>query len=138
MNHKLEKCLVSCCLIGLPTRYDGICKRNDKCVKHLKNYHFIPICPEQLAGFPTPRPAADIVGGDGFDVLKGQAAVLTIDGADVSRQFIAGAEAVLQIARMQNVSLAILKAGSPSCGNSATPGVTTALLRNNNIDVIEF
>jgi len=138
MNCNSEKCLVSCCLIGLRTRYDGLCKPNNECINRLRKYHYIPVCPEQLAGFPTPRPAADIVGGNGLDVLNGRAAVITIDGTDVSHEFITGAKSVLEIARMQNITCAMLKAKSPSCGSSTILGVTAALLLENNIRVIEF
>ncbi|RUM35499.1 MAG: DUF523 domain-containing protein [Desulfobulbus sp.] len=138
MNQKIKKCLVSCCLTGLPTRYDGICKPHSGCLAMLKDYTYIPVCPEQLGGLPTPRPAADIVGGDGFDVLRGRAAVMTVDKTDLSREFIAGARTVLEIAQAQNIQLALLKSRSPSCASSTVPGVTAALLLENDIQVIEF
>lgn len=138
MNLKPEKCLVSSCLIGLCTRYDGCSKPDAGCLEALKKYHYIPVCPEQLGGLATPRTAADLVGGDGVDVLKGRARVITRDGIDVSAQFTAGAEAVLHIAQSQNVQIALLKARSPSCGLTPAFGVTAALLLKHNICVIEF
>lgn len=35
------------------------------------------ICPEVLGGLPTPRPSAEIIGGNGDDVLDGKAKVIT-------------------------------------------------------------
>ncbi len=138
MSCEPEKCLVSACLIGLCTRYDGCSKPDTACLKTLQNFHYIPVCPEQLGGLPTPRIAADLTGGDGRDVLKGRASVINRDGVDVNKQFIAGAKAVLQIAQAQDIRLAMLKAGSPSCGLTPVPGVTAALLLEHDIRVIEF
>ena len=138
MGCEPEKCLVSACLVGLCTRYDGCSKPNPACLQSLKNFHYIPVCPEQLGGLSTPRTAASLTGGNGRDVLRGRALVVNRSGVDVSRQFIAGAEAVLKIAKAQNIKLAMLKAQSPSCGLSPVTGVTAALLVDNNIRVIEF
>lgn len=69
-------CLVSACLLGLCTRYDGKNKTNKACLHVLKHYQYIPICPEQLGGLPTPRPPAMLMGGDGHAVLDGRARVL--------------------------------------------------------------
>jgi len=138
VNCKPEKCLVSSCLIGLCTRYDGCSKPDAACLQALQDFHYIPVCPEQLGGLPTPRTAADLTGGDGMDVLKGQSLVITRDGVDVSREFIAGAQAVLRIAQAQDIKLAMFKAKSPSCGLTPILGVTTALLLTHDIRIIEF
>lgn len=73
-----------------------------------------------------------------MDILKGHALVINRDGVDVSREFIAGAQAVLQIAMDQDIKLAMLKAKSPSCGLTPMLGVTAALLREHGIHIIEF
>ncbi len=138
MNRKLSNCLVSGCLIGLCTRYDGCSKPDTACLQALQDFHYIPVCPEQLGGLPTPRTAADLTGGDGMDVLKERALVVNRDGVDVSREFIAGAQAVLRIARAQDIKLAMLKAKSPSCGLTPMLGVTAALLLTHDIRIIEF
>ncbi|MCI5141219.1 MAG: DUF523 domain-containing protein, partial [Candidatus Electrothrix sp. ATG1] len=67
----MKKCLISCCLVGLCTRYDGQSKPDKYCLKYLKDFIYIPVCPEQLGGLPTPRPPAELNGGDGMDVLTG-------------------------------------------------------------------
>lgn len=136
----MTKCLISGCLVGLCTRYDGKSKPNKGCLKYLdnlNNYVYIPVCPEQLGGLPTPRPAADVIGGDGMDILIGLTSVMTREGHDVTKEFIAGAEAVLKIAQDQNIQLALLKAQSPSCGVTKL-GVTAALLESNGIKLVEF
>jgi uncharacterized protein YbbK (DUF523 family) len=104
----------------------------------LKPLHWIPICPEQLGGLPTPREAADIVGGNGIDVLGGKAQVVTKSGIDLTAKFILGAEQVLRIARSQHIGTAFLKARSPSCAVHGRIGVTAALLQLHGIQLHEF
>ncbi len=132
-----QNCLISACLLGLCTRYDGKTRPDTFDFSLTEGYHLIPVCPEQLGGLPTPRPAADIVGGDGHDVLQGKAKVLSREGDDFTNEFIKGAEQVLKIAKMFNCQSALLKARSPSCAVSGLPGVTAALLMKNSITVIE-
>ena len=59
-------------------------------------------------------------------------------GRDLSASFIKGATMVLAIARMQDVRVALLKSGSPSCGCTPTIGVTAALLQREGIEVRSF
>lgn len=131
-------CLVSACLLGLCTRYDGLSKRSEQCLRLLEQYHYIPVCPEQLGGLPTPRPPAVLLGGDGHDVLDGRARVIDLHGADLSPAFIRGAEMVLDIARRQGIELALLKSKSPSCGAAPLYGVTAALLQRAGITLRSF
>ena len=44
--------LVSACLLGVACRYDGKSKEVERIKKLLSKYNLIPICPEQLGGFP--------------------------------------------------------------------------------------
>jgi uncharacterized protein YbbK (DUF523 family) len=134
---KAERCLVSACLVGLCTRYDGQSKPNPRCIELLRQFCWVPVCPEQLGGLPTPRSAADL-SGSGAEVLAGRAAVITKQGVDVSQHFIAGAKAVVQIAQAQDIRLALLKDRSPSCGLTPQPGVTAALLLAHGIEVMEW
>ena len=138
MYPKPEKCLVSACLTGLCTRYDGRSKPDRSCLQAIESRQYISVCPEQLGGLTTPRTAADLTGGNGEDVLNNRARVINRQGLDVTGNFIAGAEAVLAIARAQDIKLAMLKAGSPSCGLTPVPGVTAALLLEHNIRILEF
>ena len=129
--------LVSACLLGLKTRYDGKVIPSAACRKAVEGGICIPVCPEQLGGLSTPRTAADLVGGDGHDVLAGRARVVTRDGEDVSENFIQGAKQVLEIARQQEIAKIFLKAGSPSCGLIPKIGVTAALLQREGFTLVE-
>lgn len=130
--------LVSACLVGLCTRYDGNIKTNQECLKRLQLSTWIPICPEQLGGLPTPREAADIIDGDGDEVLAGKRHVITKSGVNVSQEFIKGAKQVLAIAKSQKITGVYLKSGSPSCGATGSLGVTAALLRQHGFCLEEF
>lgn len=136
--------LVSACLLGLPTRYDGKNKDNDQVRKHLKEKGLlpIPVCPEQLAGLTTPRSKCWFDNGDGTDVLAGQGRLVRSDGKEMNSDFIRGAEVTLQIARLTGCKKALFKEGSPSCGvgriylqqqSVAGQGVATAMLRRNSV-----
>jgi len=138
MHKKLPIHLVSSCLVGLCTRYDGRVQGNHTCMQQLRGTIWVPVCPEQLGGLATPRIGADIIGGSGRDVLSGKARVITRKGDDVTAQFICGANQVLQIAKSQPVCSIFLKADSPSCGVSNPQGVTAALLQENNFILKEF
>ncbi len=138
MTSRQTKYIVSACLVGLCTRYDSALKENQECRKYLKDKDWVPLCPEQLGGLPTPREAADIQGGDGADVLEGRAKVLTKSGTDITGEFIKGAEQVLKAAQLINADAAVLKARSPSCAVSGVRGVTAALLEKHNIKLIEY
>lgn len=111
--------LVSACLLGLPTRYDGDDNFNWRLCRLGRRSGLIPVCPEQLGGLPTPRRPAEIKGGDGKAVLRGSAAVLDDAGKDLTGQFLRGAFAALRLARLYRVDGAILKSGSPSCGSGS-------------------
>ena len=139
--------LVSACLLGLPTAYDGRGHPQERLIELAARGQVVPICPEVAGGLPTPRPPAEIVGGDGEDVLDGRARVVTVDGADVTAAFRRGAEEALATARRHGITTAILRERSPSCGSGQIydgshsghlipgQGVTAALLRRNGVRV---
>jgi uncharacterized protein YbbK (DUF523 family) len=141
--------LVSSCLLGERVRYDGSDAACDNTTlqRWLSEGRVVPFCPEVAGGFPVPRPAAEIVPGDGRQVLDGAAIVSDHSGNDVTPYFLAGARKTLDWARLEGVRLAVLKDGSPSCGSSYVydgtfrgmrapgQGVTTALLERNGIRV---
>ncbi len=136
--------IVSACLAGVSCRYDGASCPDEEILSLLEANEVLPVCPEQLGGLSTPREPAEIQGGDGADVLRGQAKVLDIRGRDVTSSFVKGASETLHIAQAARVSEAILKAESPSCGCGriilrgrlvAGDGVTAALLKANGIRV---
>lgn len=136
--------LVSACLLGAPVRHDGGHRRVDHAVlqRWRAEGRVLALCPERLGGLPTPRPPAEITeGAGGLAVWQGHARVLTRQGDDVSPAFVAGAAQVLAAVKAHGVRVAVLKAGSPSCGPHDThdgrfvgqrvahPGVTAAALR---------
>ena len=59
------KVVISACLLGVRCRYDGGHSRNETAMNQTKTYQLIPVCPEESGGLLTPRPPAEIVGGDG-------------------------------------------------------------------------
>lgn len=138
LPEKTEMWLVSSCLVGLTTRYDGESKPSGPCLGFLADKRWIPVCPEQLGGLATPRVPAVIKGGDGNAVLVGTAQVITAEGVDVSTAFIHGAKQVLEIIRSQDIAGMCVKARSPSCGLEEILGVTSALLLHEGVQLREF
>lgn len=134
----MEKYLVSACLCGVNCKYNGKNNLNEKCLELFKEGRAILVCPEQLGGLKTPRDPSEIKGNK----------VISIENQDVTIQFQRGAEETLKIAKMAGIRKAILKEGSPSCGSHFIydgsfkgikiegEGITAALLRKNNIEVI--
>ena len=140
--------LVSACLAGHACRFDGGSSADDGVRALLAEGRAVLVCPEVDGGLGTPRPPAEIVGGDGSDVLAGRARVMANGGRDVTDSYVRGAELALAAARREGASKAIVKARSPSCGKGCIydgsfsgrqrrgDGVTTALLRANGIEVV--
>lgn len=109
--------LVSACLIGRRCRYDGGGFDQYPDLRSLvEEGRAIAVCPEELGGLSTPRPPAELVGGDGAGALAGAAHLHTQDGTDVTSAFLKGAEATARIAAAHGARTAVLKARSPSCG----------------------
>lgn len=108
--------LVSACLLGINTKYDGASNAHPLIQKYCAQGKFIPICPEQLGGLPTPRIPAEIIDGTGQDVLEARSIVRGQGGEAVTAQFVQGAKEVSKIAEMVPITAAILKERSPSCG----------------------
>ncbi len=125
-----EKILVSSCLIGLNTRFDGNLQKVNIFGQLQDKYDIIPFCPEQAGGLPTPRKPCEIR-----------------NGQDKTENFIRGAEEALKICKMYNIKRAILKSKSPSCGKGSIydgtfsgnltkgNGITVSLLEKNGIEV---
>lgn len=139
--------LVSACLLGLPTRYDGKAKRSQDVLDYLQREKLtpIPVCPEQLAGMTTPRDKTFFQSGDGRAVLAGNGEAVSENGRSMNDIFCRGAKMTLEIARLSGCRRALLKEGSPSCGvhrvylgedKVAGVGVTSALLMNSDLDVM--
>ncbi|MBF9131803.1 DUF523 domain-containing protein [Plantactinospora sp. S1510] len=138
--------LMSACLAGTRCAYDGGAANQEVAVGERAAVRLV--CPEVMGGLGTPRDRAEIVGGDGFDVLDGRARVLTHKGEDVTEAYLSGARQVLRIARATGAAGAVLQDYSPSCGcrqisdgsfrrnRTAGAGVTAALLLRNGFEVV--
>lgn len=143
-----EPILVSACLLGLHTRYDGTTRHNPTVLAWLERQRLlpIPVCPEQLAGLPTPREQTRFATGDGGAVLTGNGTVVAVaSGRAMNAPFLRGARETLHIARLTGCRRALLKERSPSCGvhqvhcgEHLVPGagVTTALLIDAGLSVL--
>lgn len=129
----MKPVLVSACLLGLKTRYDG-CSRPAEGFLPEETLP-VPVCAEILGGLSTPRPASWIVDGTGADVLDGRCRMVNEEGRDVTAAFIRGAEAVLRIALITGADEAYLKSRSPSCDVGF--GVTAAMLARHGIRVYD-
>jgi len=139
--------LVSSCLLGLPTRYDGTDNYSSAVTSYLQENNLIPIpvCPEQLAGLATPRLKCWFTCGDGKTVLGGKGIICDESGADVTDIFVNAAEETYKIAELTGCQTAIFKQRSPSCGNGRIhqngqlvngQGVTAARLIKAGIQVL--
>jgi uncharacterized protein YbbK (DUF523 family) len=145
----MHRILVSACLLGRPVRYDGAGKplADPRLARWQAEGRLVAVCPELLGGLPVPRPAAEIRGGSGKDVLDSKARIVTTTGDDVTADYVAGAEAALATAKAEGCRFALLIDRSPSCGSrqiydgsfsghlEAGEGVTAALLRAGGVAV---
>jgi len=138
--------LVSACLLGRQCRFDGKDKFTPELAFQLEGRKVIAACPEELGELGTPRPACQIEGGDGADVLDGKARVIGEDGVDRTEAFLSGARAALERAVEGGAREAILKERSPSCGVNrifrdgalgSGSGVCAALLTRHGIRVVD-
>ena len=135
--------MISACLLGQNCKYNGGNNKSEKLDKMISKdseNEIIPICPEVLGGLSTPRPSAEIVDG----------VVMNTDGKSVDRQFRAGAEAALKLAKDKNIDYAILQSRSPSCGVNRIydgtfsgktitgKGVFAQLLKENGIETVDI
>jgi uncharacterized protein YbbK (DUF523 family) len=138
--------VVSACLLGRRCRYDGADQKSDAVATRVAAFqaaggHSVSVCPEELGELGTPRPPAQLVGGDGEAVLGGGAQVRGRDsGLDVTAAFVDGAARAAD--RAVDATHACLKARSPSCGVGSTwidgelrpgDGVFAALLRRRGV-----
>ena len=127
------------CLLGEPCRYDGKSVPLDGTIieKLKEKYTLVTVCPEQEGGLPTPRIPAERQGEN----------VVRRDGVAVTAEYRKGAEVALSLCRRFGISIALMKAKSPSCGAgriydgtfSGTltdgDGVTVSLLSGNGIKI---
>ena len=133
--------IVSSCLAGINCRYDGKNHLNKDILDLVNKGEAIPLCPEILGGLETPRIPCEIIGKDEFKK------VINKNGLDLTKEFLNGANKVLEVCKTLNVNKVILKSKSPSCGCGEIydgtfsgnlikgNGLTADLLIKNNIKV---
>lgn len=127
-----EYVLVSLCLLGAPCRYHGKTHRmghrigRPQLIEKLRErYNILPLCPEQLGGLSTPRPAARVEGER----------VTTINGEDITAQYIHGTELTYQLCQQFDIKKAYLLKDSPACGKGY--GITARRLESEGIQVVK-
>ena len=145
----MRRILVSGCLNGPPIRYNQTYVEVVSPIwdRWAAEGRLVPFCAEIAAGFPIPRPPAEIRGGDGANVRSGTGTVFEDTGADVTERFLTGAHMAVAKAVKNGCVAAVLTDGSPSCGSTYTydgsftggtingTGVVAQLLVDNGIRV---
>lgn len=139
-----ETLLISSCLYGEYVRYDGDHNKIDNSLldKLKVKYNLFHFCPEVAGGLPIPRIACEI---SSLKPLK----VIDKNGFDTTDAFILGAQKTLNFCITNKIKKVVLKSNSPSCSSKLIydgtfsgvkvigDGVTTQLLKENNIDVFD-
>jgi uncharacterized protein YbbK (DUF523 family) len=108
--HGKRVVVVSACLLGERTRYDGGDKLDPRVIDrvlHDPTLAVLPLCPEILGGMGCPRPPVHFA-ADGRAVDD--------RGRDRTAELTAGAARADELAAAAGASEAILKERSPSCG----------------------
>lgn len=134
--------MASACLVGVKCRYDGTDKTVKEISERFMRGEIIPFCPETLGGLSVPRSPMKIDGGNGSDVLRGDATVVNENSDDDGRltaAIIKGAQKSAAIAAVIKPERIYLKSKSVSCGlgENAVTGVTAAFLQREGYELVE-
>lgn len=106
--------LVSACLVGKKSKYNGGHNLDEDIAEFASNHSVFLICPETAGKLPVPRDPAERQGDR----------IIDKSGKDVTENFMDGAKITFDAAlkeaeaRGETIEGAILKANSPSCGVS--------------------
>lgn len=100
------KFVVSACLLGENTKYNGLNNRNDELISLLEGHEIITVCPEVMGGLSTPRFPSEIKGDS----------VMNSEGEDITHYFEKGADKALQRVIEFDPDYIITMDRSPSCG----------------------
>ena len=107
----MMKVVVSSCLLGLPTRYDGRSKPIELS-SGVRELEFVSFCPEMEAGLGIPRECIELVRlADGSIRVMGRES-----RRDVTDVIEACCQRMVEKLKEEDVACFILKARSPSCG----------------------
>ncbi len=133
----MEKILISACLTGKNTKYDGSNNYNTLIDKLLEKYDLVPFCGEVEGGLKIPRRPCEIKNNK----------VINDENKDMTYHYNLGAYKALNICKYLNIKIAILKENSPMCGVNHIydgtfshtkingQGILTSLLIKNDIKV---
>lgn len=115
----INKILISACLMGFKVRYNGSdkAKVTDKLSQLQQEKRLVVHCPELAAGLTIPRPPAEIMSGDGNEVMRGRARIIENSGRDVTEHYQLAAWLALRAAQESGCRAALLTDGSPTCGS---------------------
>ncbi|MGN1015082.1 MAG: DUF523 domain-containing protein [Butyricicoccus sp.] len=100
------KVMVSACLLGENCKYNGGNNKNPDVLEFLQGKTVIPVCPEVMGGLPVPRVPVELQHG----------IAVNRNGENVHRQFCDGVHKAVEIAKREQIDLAILQSRSPTCG----------------------
>ncbi|MCG8531131.1 MAG: DUF523 domain-containing protein [Desulfovibrionales bacterium] len=100
------KYVVSACLAGCNCRYDGSNTVDEEIQALIKEGKALPVCPEQLGGFATPRIPFELVGDRAYRK----------DGVDITERMEDGVIEAEKLVKLAGCTHAILQPRSPSCG----------------------
>lgn len=146
------KILVSSCLLGEDTRFDGAnssvamnpkfkFSEKELFMDIMCDNEIFSICPEVAGGLNVPRNKSEIVSQN--KPFK----VLDVEQNDVTINFLVGAKKALDICLENGIKVALFKSKSPSCGNDGIydgtftqklvegKGLSARLLEENGIKV---
>ncbi|NLF41103.1 MAG: DUF523 domain-containing protein [Bacteroidales bacterium] len=102
--------LVSACLVGENCRYNGTGLMYEELKKMVDTGMAIKVCPELQGGLKVPRKPCELKN------INGAQRVIDDEGNDYTKAFVQGAFCVLEICKLHNIKIAVLKSRSPSCG----------------------
>ena len=102
----MEKVIVSACLLGENCKYNGGNNYDPKVEAFCRGREVIPVCPEVLAGLGVPRIPIEILDGK----------VIRRDGVVVDAAIRQAVAQILEQIRDADITCAVLKARSPTCG----------------------
>ena len=100
------KILVSACLLGEKCKYNGGDNYSPTIVEYVKDHQVIPVCPEMQAGMGCPRIPIEIVNG----------VLMDRNGKNVDASMRTAIREILTSIENEEISCAILKSRSPTCG----------------------
>lgn len=115
-----RRIVISACLLGVNCNYKGsasaeLLQRPLFFDGAAEKFEFIPICPEQLGGMPTPRIPSELT-ASAASVIAGSGSVVSRESVDVTSCFLKGGSEALRLAILLKADFAVLKSRSPSCG----------------------